>query len=254
MKKLTAVTLATAFVFGIAGLYTQGASAQSHGGGMADQQSGKMGGKKKMGEMGEMGKMGGKKKMGEMGEMGKMEGKEKMGEMGEMGKMGKMGKKHKMGKMGGKGYGAGHHGGGKKEMSKGRGHGRDGGMNLFKRFDADGDGVVTKEEAAKFKPKPIHMVKSLDTDKDGEVTGAEIDTWLDERRKKYMDRFDVNDDGVINQADQTARIEQRFARFDTNKDDKVTKEEFKAVMGEWRQKRAEGLKQLRRDFWGRGAE
>jgi len=241
MKIRTSASLVAAFVIGFSSLYTLGASAQSHGGGMENQKSDKMGGKDKMGKMGKMDKM------------------EKMGKKGGMGMMGGMGEGAKPhgGKMGGMASGGKPHGGGKYGgMSKAGGHGMDGGMGmgLFKKLDADSDGIVTREEAAKAKRKPVHMVKSLDTDKDGEVTGAEIDTWLAERRKKYMDRYDVNDDGVINAADETARIEQRFARFDADKDGKVTKEEFKAVMGEWRKKRREGLKQLRRDFWGRGAE
>ncbi|MFV2035514.1 MAG: EF-hand domain-containing protein, partial [Halocynthiibacter sp.] len=126
-------------------------------------------------------------------------------------------------------------------------------MGLFNRLDADGDGVVTKEEAANAKPKAGHMLSRLDANNDGEVTSAEIDAKQTEMRDRLMKRFDVNGDGTINKADQTARIEKRFERFDTDKDGKVTREEAEKVMKEWRQKRKDAMEQLSREFWGMDA-
>lgn len=218
MKKLTAIALATGLALSGAGLYTVVANAHGDGFGMGQGYGDKSGAKHR----GMGGGMGGGMGMGGMG--------------------------------GGMGMGSGMMGGGKMGMGSGMTGGGKMGMGFFKRLDSDGDGAVTMEEALEAKPRGRGMMKRLDTDNNGEITAAEIDAMLAEKRDRMLEHLDINKDGKIDKADHKARVEQRFARFDTDKDGKVTIEEFRDVMGEWRQQRRQGMRQMWRDFMGGGAE
>ncbi|VAW11015.1 hypothetical protein MNBD_ALPHA09-1030 [hydrothermal vent metagenome] len=214
MKKLTAIALATGLALSGAGLYSVVANAHGDGFGMGQGYGGKSGAKHR--GMG-----------GGMGEYGKGQGGDMSGGMGMGGGMS----------------------GGKMGMSGGKM-----GMGFFKRLDANNDGAVTMEEALEAKPRGQGMMKHLDTDNNGEITAAEIDAMLAEKRDRMLEHLDINKDGKIDKADHTARVEQRFARFDTDKDGKVTAKEFGDVMGEWRQQRRKGMRQMWRDFMGGGAQ
>jgi len=130
-------------------------------------------------------------------------------------------------------------------------------------LDANGDGVVTRAEAAKF-PKLAERFDQLDKNKDGKLAGDELpmrragmrghdmrghgggmrglDTDHDGRISRAemqageakwaerFDRMDVNKDGYLDRADMQARMAERraecFAKADTDKNGQLSRAEF----------------------------
>lgn len=134
------------------------------------------------------------------------------------------------------------------------------------RPDANGDGVITKAEAAKFPrfaekfdqldknkdgklsrdelPARRHGMRGregggmrghgggmhgLDADKDGRISRAEMQAG-EKLRTERFERMDVNKDGYIDRADRQARVAQRrgecFAKADTDKNGQLSRAEF----------------------------
>jgi Ca2+-binding EF-hand superfamily protein len=78
-------------------------------------------------------------------------------------------------------------------------------------------------------------IEQADADGDGVIT-------LDEAKAQGAARFakmDANQDGTISQADRKARAEARFAETDTNKDGEISPEEMTAAREQRQTKRAE---------------
>ena len=122
------------------------------------------------------------------------------------------------------------------------------------RFDANKDGVVTKDELPADAKRLADVFDRIDADKDGKVTKAEEDTFKAEMQKRIearkaaakepaaqqkrgnftIFRFDANKDGVVTKDELPAeakRLANLFDRIDADKDGKVTKAEedtFKA--------------------------
>lgn len=134
--------------------------------------------------------------------------------------------------------------------------------------DANGDGVITKEEAAKF-PRLAERFTQLDKNKDGKLVGEELpmqragmrgqaagmraghgamralDTDGDGRISRvemqagkagmeaHFERMDVNKDGYIDKADRQARMAERraecFAKADIDKNGQLSRAEFDKV-------------------------
>ena len=59
-----------------------------------------------------------------------------------------------------------------------------------------------------------------------------------ERVDRIMERFDVNQDGVIDQSDRDAKKAEKFAKIDANNDGVITKEEMQAAKDAKRSERA----------------
>ena len=69
-----------------------------------------------------------------------------------------------------------------------------------------------------------------------------------ERTDRAFDRMDLNDDGVVNEADREARALQRFARLDTDGNGSISQAEFLAqheARAERREQRAERMGERR---------
>lgn len=109
----------------------------------------------------------------------------------------------------------------------------------FKQLDANGDGVITKEEAQSSANARVEKTfADLDANHDGQITQDEIKAAHDERRAameaKFEARFkeaDKNGDGLLSKEEVTAgmpRLTRGFDRLDTNKDGQLSADELKA--------------------------
>lgn len=104
------------------------------------------------------------------------------------------------------------------------------------KIDANGDGVITKAEAAAF-PRLAARFDELDKNKDGKLSGDELPM----RRGNGPGRFealDANKDGRISKAEAKADkdgLAARFDQLDKNKDGQLDRSElFSRKPGEGR--------------------
>jgi Ca2+-binding EF-hand superfamily protein len=107
---------------------------------------------------------------------------------------------------------------------------------MFKRMDANSDGAVSKAEFQGFNTKRF---KEMDADKDGKVTREEMDVRVNQVMRNGLkhldDRFasaDTNRDGGLDYDEAQAMpvMQVYFEQVDTDKDGKVTREEYIAAM------------------------
>ena len=114
-------------------------------------------------------------------------------------------------------------------------HGPDGGkrfmLKKLMRADANGDGVLTRDELQQARQKRF---AALDANGDGKVETAEIDKAIMrrlERRKvrlryRMLGRLDANGDGIISREEFLGSGGRLFRMADVNGDGKVTREEL----------------------------
>jgi hypothetical protein len=118
-----------------------------------------------------------------------------------------------------------------------------GSERLFNRLDKNNDDRLGLDE---LKPKSQRRFMRLDTDKDGTVTSAEIDTWLqalaERRKQRILDRMDGNGDGAVTRAEVASYIDGLFAAADANADGGVTIDEARAYHVAKRKKNADAPK------------
>lgn len=95
------------------------------------------------------------------------------------------------------------------------------------RADANGDGIVTREEM--LADVDARFAK-LDANKDGKVTPDERKAYAEGSRGRMMGRTDANGDGSVTLDEQRAQAIKRFDRIDTNHDGKIDQAERDAVM------------------------
>lgn len=105
-----------------------------------------------------------------------------------------------------------------------RGHG-------FKALDKDGDGRISREEAAGA-PRLAQDFDKVDADHDGFLTRDELQAAHRAMRGEHFKRIDTDGDGRISLAEAQAnapRLAEHFNEVDTNHDGFVTREELQAA-------------------------
>ena len=87
------------------------------------------------------------------------------------------------------------------------------------KFDANGDGAISKAEAAKF-PRLAERFDQLDRNKDGKLTGDEQPRRGMGQRGERIAALDADKDGRISKTEAQADkpFATRFAQLDANKD------------------------------------
>ena len=120
-----------------------------------------------------------------------------------------------------------------------RGHGGRGrGMGMMQTLrdaDANGDGVITRDEMAAASAKRFER---FDRNSDGAVDSADAETFRDEmvdyRVARFLARFGAQASGQISRDEFLAKAEERFAERDLNSDGRITGDERRGGRGHWR--------------------
>jgi len=118
--------------------------------------------------------------------------------------------------------------------------GHEGGQHMgFTDMDRDGDGLISREEAAG-NPRLSEHFDSIDVNKDGKLSRDEVKssfrTMHEHGRQQFDEAFtkaDSDSDGKLSLAEAQAgmpRLGNDFNELDANKDGYVTREEIKAHM------------------------
>jgi hypothetical protein len=102
--------------------------------------------------------------------------------------------------------------------------------DLMARADANGDGVITRDEAL---AEAAARFAKMDANHDDKISKDERPEPRDGRGGRFagrmMDRIDTNSDGAISLDEQRAQASQRFDKLDTNHDGKLDKPERDAA-------------------------
>jgi len=109
------------------------------------------------------------------------------------------------------------------------GHGHHGGL---KALDKDGDGKISREEAAAA-PRLAQNFDKIDTNHDGFLTRDELAAARKAMHQAHWAKIDTDGDGKISRAEAQAnapRLAEHFDAVDTDKDGFVSPEELKAAM------------------------
>jgi len=121
---------------------------------------------------------------------------------------------------------------------QGRGHGYM--MQRMSAIDANGDGMISDDEAA---AQVEAVFLAMDADEDGELTleefmavrmgpgegrNAERQKMMQERKKARYTEMDTDKNGKVSKAEFIGHGKARFEAADTDKDGKVTPWEFRA--------------------------
>lgn len=106
----------------------------------------------------------------------------------------------------------------------------------FKQLDQDGNGVVSRDEAA---ARAAKKFDAMDANKDGQLSDAEYRDhakarWAQHREhiqakmKARWEKIDTNRDGLLSRDEATAspRLAERFDKLDADKNGQVSAQEF----------------------------
>ena len=99
------------------------------------------------------------------------------------------------------------------------------------KIDRDGDGKISREEAASF-PRLAKHFDQIDSNKDGGLSRDELVTARKKAAAAKFKALDANGDSRISRAEADAkapRLSKHFDQFDTNKDGYLSKDELVAA-------------------------
>lgn len=106
-----------------------------------------------------------------------------------------------------------------------------GGASMLERYDADGDGTVSRAE---FESNHADRFGKADVNADGTLSLEEFNAYVQSRRddriRMMHERLDANKDGVVSAEEIDAVSSDRFGRLDRNNDGVITQDEV-AWMG-----------------------
>jgi Ca2+-binding EF-hand superfamily protein len=127
---------------------------------------------------------------------------------------------------------------GQSHHAKGGGHAGHG----LKALDKDGDGRISRDEAAAA-PRLAQHFDAIDTNHDGFLTKDELEAAHQAMQKAHWAKIDTNGDGRISREEAQAnapRLAQHFDQVDANHDGFVSPEELKAAFAAHHGKRGQG--------------
>jgi len=113
----------------------------------------------------------------------------------------------------------------------GAGHARGAMMERLRAADTNGDGMISRQEAAAL-PRLLKNFDAIDTNHDGQITGEELRAFHQAQRAEHWKRLDTDGDGKISKAEAQAnapRLFEHFAEIDTNGDGFLSPGELKAA-------------------------
>lgn len=108
-------------------------------------------------------------------------------------------------------------------------HGKQG-PDRIKHADKDGDGRLSRDEAAAM-PRLAKQFDQIDTNKDGFLSKDELQAMRAKHGEQRQARPDTDRDGNITraEAERFPKLKDNFDKLDTNKDGVLSKEEMKAA-------------------------
>ncbi|EMI44297.1 Peptidase M10A and M12B, matrixin and adamalysin domain protein [Rhodopirellula sp. SWK7] len=116
--------------------------------------------------------------------------------------------------------------------------------SLITRFDTDDDGSLTEEEVSDRVWAKLTDL-SVDTDADGIVTLAELETAIDTARQEAFDTKDVNADGVLSEDEVSERFWNKISDADTDSVEGVSLDELDAFYSEQAAERVDSAGEFR---------
>ena len=118
------------------------------------------------------------------------------------------------------------------QAEPGKGPGKGHAMDRVAQADKDGDGKLSKEEAAAM-PRLAKQFDQIDANKDGFISKDEMHAMRAKHDGERVARADTDRDGSISraEADRFPKLKENFDKLDSNKDGVLSKEELKAAHG-----------------------
>ena len=104
--------------------------------------------------------------------------------------------------------------------------------DALKKADANGDGMISREEA-KANPRLAKHFDDIDTNRDGQLSADEMKAFHAQRAAEHFKKLDTNGDGLISKAEAATapRLAEHFDQLDANKDGQLSKDELVAARG-----------------------